>query len=58
MKQHEIFSVPIWEFTYTESEAFREKIVPFFKEIEKNNPNKEVPYTKEGYTSYCAINNI
>ena len=58
MKRHEIFPVPIWEFTYTEAEAFREKIVPFFKEIEKNNPNKEVPYTKEGYTSYGAINNI
>ena len=58
MKQHEIFSVPIWEFTYTESEAFREKIVPFFKEIENNNADKKNFYSKEGYTSYGSITNI
>ena len=58
MKQHEIFPVPIWEFTYTEAETFREKIVPLFKEIEKNNANKKNYYTKDGYTSYDTINNI
>ena len=58
MKQHEIFPVPIWEFTYTEAETFREKIVPLFKEIEKNNANKNNYYTKDGYTSYGEINNI
>ena len=42
MKRHEIFPVPIWEFTYSEAEIFREKIVPLFKEIEKNNPNKKM----------------
>jgi len=58
MKRHEIFPVPIWEFTYTEAEAFREKIVPFFKEIENNNADKKNFYAKEGYTSYGSITNI
>jgi uncharacterized protein (TIGR02466 family) len=58
MKRHEIFPVPIWEFTYSEAEAFREKIVPMFKDIENKNPNKEMTYTKEGYTSYGPITNI
>ena len=58
MKRHDIFSVPIWEFTYSEAETFREKIVPLFKNIEKNNPNKDMTYTKEGYTSYGPITNI
>ena len=58
MKRHEIFPVPIWEFTYTQAEKFKEKIVPLFKEIEKKNPNPNVKYTVDGYTSFGPITNI
>lgn len=58
MIRHEIFPVPIWQFEFDKANEFKEKIVPMFKEIEKKNPNDNIKYTKEGYTSYGPINNI
>lgn len=58
MIRHEIFPVPVWQFEFDKANEFKEKIVPMFKEIEKNNPNDNIKYTKEGYTSYGPINNI
>ena len=58
MIRHEIFPVPVWQFTFDKANEFKEKIVPMFKEIEKKNPNNNIKYTKEGYTSYGPINNI
>jgi len=58
MKRHEIFPVPIWESVYSKAEQLRSEIVPLFKQIEEKNPNNNINYTKEGYTSYGPINNI
>ena len=42
MIRHEIFPVPVWQFEFDKANEFKEKIVPMFKEIEKNNPNDNI----------------
>lgn len=58
MIRHEIFPVPIWQFDHEQAESFKNKTVPLFKDIEKKNPNPNVKYTQDGYTSYGPITNI
>ena len=58
MQRHEIFPVPIWQFEYKQAETFKETSVPLFKDIEQKNPNSNVKYTMDGYTSFGPITNI
>jgi len=58
MIRHEIFPVPIWQFENKDSNTVKQTLVPLFKDIEKKNPNPNVKYTVDGYTSFGPITNI